>query len=302
MVLGVTPSECPDLAGMVTSAGSVVTEELKNPDVFLVVVSGDCGVPAGCRAGVSPEERTSVQDTTVVARERPVLVPTVELVPPERLVAVSPVVREDAGPLCVLAVSKRSGVDGEILVSPKAEAATCGDVAVDDSRSAGAEEVGPCAALVVSTMLAATSEVGGTFSDSGVTSEETHTLTGMLLRCGDGLDSGSGLGLKTSVVFMRTGVGWAEVARGEEGLLTGSMEGAGEGEGGVTAGEDSRAETEAASSTEAMPALDTCSGPMLRRPVSSGWLVSMDVVPACHAVVIFSPGSVLGVVASGCPK
>lgn len=104
-------------------------------------------------------------------------------------------------------------------------------------------------------------------SNSGVTSEEADTLTGALLSFGDGLDSGSGLVLTVSVVFINLEVSHGETVIGEEPLVSVNVEETGEA--GVRTGDDSMAETEDVLSTEAMPALDTCSGPMLRTPVSS---------------------------------
>lgn len=79
------------------------------------------------------------------------LVSAVELVPSEVLLALSPVVREDAVPLCTLVVSENAGVVGEVLVSPEEGAVTV---------SPGTEKGDSCAGLVVSTAVTAGSEGG----------------------------------------------------------------------------------------------------------------------------------------------
>lgn len=67
-------------------------------------------------------------------------------------------VREDIGPLGVLEASRRSGVDGKVLVCPKEEAILCRDVSMDGSGPAGSEKRDSCPGMVVSTVVDAESE------------------------------------------------------------------------------------------------------------------------------------------------
>lgn len=206
-------------------------------------------------------EMTSALDTSVVApvspSERPGLVSAVELVS-EALDDLNPGVREGASPLGIHVVVKRSGVDGEMLASPEEEEVViCGDVALAISRSAGMEEP------VGSIMVTDVSEEDEACCDSVLTSDEVRTCPGALVRCGERPDSASGIVLKTSVISIRPEV----TVRGEGVLLSVIVEETDDQ--GFMAEREKEAKCEVASPTEVVLALDTFSGPVLRRLVLS---------------------------------
>lgn len=232
--------------------------------------------------------------------ETPLLISAVELFSSEALVDSNAVVREEAGPLGIQVVSKRSRVDGEIVASPEKEAVTCGDVALGVSVSAGTEEGDCCLGLGVPHRVAAVSAEGGLLPDSVLTAAEASALS--LLRFRKGVDSESGLALPTSAVFIHLKVSLEAWLMGWEGLLPGNpgnVEGTGKGE--VVTGEDWRTESEVASVSEGVLALNMGSGPVLRGLDSSQGGVSIKVVAASHAVVDFSPAKMLRVSALGDP-